>query len=242
VLAVVDDVDGDGLQDVLAGAPYADVGSVVDAGRAVVLSVGQGTVLAALHNDVDATSNRFGSFVAGLGDVSGDGLPELMVGAPYDDVGSAIDGGSFAVFALETECDDDGVTPFGGDCDDGNADLWRLPDEVRELRFAADHTSLTWSAPDEPGTDSGTLVYDTLRSGVASGFDRATCVETDGGDTSTLDGDEPDPGALFFYLVRAANDCGDGELGRWGVEAWPRVGPVCDADRSRSFPSDTDPF
>jgi hypothetical protein len=227
MLAVIDDLDGDGLQDVIAGAPYADVGGVVDAGRAVVLSVGNGTVLLSLENDADAPTNLFGWFVAGINDLSGDGLPELLVGAPYDDAAGVADGGGFAVYALETECDGDGVTPFGGDCDDTTNDLWGVPTEARMLAFAADNETMSWIAPVDSGTGTGWLVYDTLRANSSAGFDGGMCLDSAGEDMLTIDSQAPAADAAFYYLVRAINPCGAGDLGRWGIEQRPRTGVSC---------------
>ena len=66
------DVDGDGWHDVLAGSP--GVGS----GRAFVYSGRDGSRIHALAGD--AGGDRFGDAVAGMGDVTGDGLADLAVG------------------------------------------------------------------------------------------------------------------------------------------------------------------
>jgi hypothetical protein len=85
--AIVDDVDGDGLADVLLGAPAAGAagraylvhgkadGTTVDLAD-VALGMG-GFVL-----DGDGAGEDAGSSVAGVGDVNGDGLGDLLVGAP----------------------------------------------------------------------------------------------------------------------------------------------------------------
>jgi pimeloyl-ACP methyl ester carboxylesterase len=98
------------------------------------------------------------------------------------------------------------------DCDDGLTDVWATPGDVRALRFEPDRVTLTWSPPLEPGGADGTLSYDTLRSPEADDFvDPAICVESgDGSDTAATDLEEPGPGALLCYLVRARNACPDG--------------------------------
>jgi len=85
--ALVDDVDGDGLADVVLGAPAAGAagraylvhgkadGALVDLAD-VALGIG-GFVLDGAGVGEDA-----GSSVAGAGDVNGDGLGDLLVGAP----------------------------------------------------------------------------------------------------------------------------------------------------------------
>ncbi|HET6201747.1 MAG TPA: VCBS repeat-containing protein [Planctomycetota bacterium] len=86
----VGDVSGDGLGDFVAGAPwYYSAGYVLDIGLARVYSGADGSVL--LTSVGQNTEDRLGAAVAGLGDVDGDGVPDLAVGAPqyraYDPAG-----------------------------------------------------------------------------------------------------------------------------------------------------------
>ncbi len=97
-VAVVDDVDGDGVSDILVGLPGAD-GAGLDAGQARVYSGATGGILIAI--DGLQPGDRFGTSVAGLGDLNGDGLSEFAVGAPGSDVGGT-DSGSVRVFAAPT--------------------------------------------------------------------------------------------------------------------------------------------
>jgi hypothetical protein len=70
------DVNGDGVADVVSGAP----GPATDVGHAYVYSGATGKTIARLrghhHGDM------FGAAVSGAGDVDGDGVPDLLVGAP----------------------------------------------------------------------------------------------------------------------------------------------------------------
>src|SRR5690349_5343502 len=71
------DVNGDGVHDIISGAP----GSTPDApGAAIVYSGATGHVLARLHGH--SPGSNFGAAVAGIGDVNGDGRDDLLVGAP----------------------------------------------------------------------------------------------------------------------------------------------------------------
>lgn len=71
------DVDGDGWDDVIAGAPYDDdLGA--ERGLARIWSGRTGAVLRTLHGDADWY--YFGTSVAGLGDIDGDGQSEVAVG------------------------------------------------------------------------------------------------------------------------------------------------------------------
>jgi hypothetical protein len=73
------DVDGDGLPDVLIGAPRHDGPAGVEAGVARVCSGVTGDVLLVL--DGHAERARLGVSLCGLGDLNGDGRGELLVGA-----------------------------------------------------------------------------------------------------------------------------------------------------------------
>ncbi|MEZ5967143.1 MAG: integrin alpha [Planctomycetota bacterium] len=72
------DLDGDGLADVVVGGPWSDAGGT-DSGKVSLVGRG-GRVIATL---VGANpGDLFGFAVAGLGDVDGDGVEDLIVGAP----------------------------------------------------------------------------------------------------------------------------------------------------------------
>jgi tetratricopeptide (TPR) repeat protein len=71
------DVDGDGTQDVIAGAPYS--------GRAYVYSGKDGRVLLTLKAEND--SDSFGVHVSTAGDVDRDGHADVIVGAPANNAG-----------------------------------------------------------------------------------------------------------------------------------------------------------
>ncbi len=97
------------------------------------------------------------------------------------------------------------------DCDDANPDVWDLPGEAGPVQFEADAATISWA----PAAPNGlTVVYDTLRSELASDFLAAgTCVEPEGADETAFDDSTPAAGGIFHYLVRARNACGYGPLG-----------------------------
>jgi len=91
------DVNGDGLTDLIVGAPYADPGGNADAGQCyVVFGKANGTqvsladVVAGIGGFVingTSAGDTLGYSCAGAGDVNGDGLADLIVAAPLADPG-----------------------------------------------------------------------------------------------------------------------------------------------------------
>lgn len=88
------DVNGDGFDDFLVGLWQDDVNGV-NSGSARVFSGIDGSVLYTVSGD--SAGDAFGSSVACAGDVDGDGLADLVVGAWLDDV-NGTESGSARVF------------------------------------------------------------------------------------------------------------------------------------------------
>lgn len=76
------DVNADGFDDLVVGAPRADVSATItDTGRVYLLSGADGSVL--WSHDGDAPQGRLGSGIGGVGDVNGDGVPDQVAAAPF---------------------------------------------------------------------------------------------------------------------------------------------------------------
>lgn len=103
-LAGLGDCDGDGFADLLVGAPLStpDV-AAVEAGQAFVFSGADFHLLGFASGD--RHGDRFGAAVSRAPDLTGDGLPEFVVGAPLGDVVAAgntlVDAGYARVFTLD---------------------------------------------------------------------------------------------------------------------------------------------
>jgi len=123
-LAGKGDLDGDGLGDLLVGAPYAES----SAGQLYVVP---GTQLAIAETvdiaDVAATvlgeggNEKFASAIAYLGDVNGDGIDDAAVGAPGSDR-TWPDGGAVTVLAgsvdVSTDTPPEVLAVIGSEWDD----------------------------------------------------------------------------------------------------------------------------
>jgi hypothetical protein len=100
------DVDGDGLADVVIGAPYGHPNGAAYSGRSYVVFGKADTETVALATlgeagfaiDGEVAWDFSGSSVSGAGDVDGDGLDDVIVGAPGADPNGERSGRSYVVF------------------------------------------------------------------------------------------------------------------------------------------------
>ena len=90
-LARIDDIDGDGVDEIAVGAPGAPFGGATT-GRVVIVSGQTSAIMRSIVNG--QFESDFGRTVAGVSDLDGDGAGDLLVGAPLAGNGS-LSGGAF---------------------------------------------------------------------------------------------------------------------------------------------------
>jgi len=73
----------------IVGAQDADGPSKSRAGRAYIVDAGDGTVLTSLNTNNETTQGNFGAAVGVVEDVTGDGFPDVIVGAPNENPDAA---------------------------------------------------------------------------------------------------------------------------------------------------------
>ena len=121
-LAHVGDLDGDGVSDLAVGAPESDAGGKHQGAVWILFMNPDGTVKATQEISEDegglgqslSHHDEFGTALARLGDVDGDGIPDLAVSA----INHSESGGSGGDDDDNGDDDDDGGGMGGGDDDD----------------------------------------------------------------------------------------------------------------------------
>ncbi|VAW80079.1 hypothetical protein MNBD_GAMMA15-1207 [hydrothermal vent metagenome] len=105
-VADIGDVNGDGIRDLAVGAPNDDEGAD-NAGAVWVITMTADGRVDGWQKVADNTGgfngnlsadDQFGAAVAGIGDLDGDGVPDLVVGAPGDDDGGLDRGAVWVLF------------------------------------------------------------------------------------------------------------------------------------------------
>ncbi len=152
------DVNGDGFDDVVVGAPTAQVGGQAQRGQAFVFSGFDGSTLFALNGA--APFDNFGRFVAGVGDVNGDGQGDFSIGAPRANTLNGANTGRARVYSGMTGAILFGVA--GASAFESVGGTLQGVGDINNDGF--DDVILGISSDDTNGTDSGSAR-------VLSGFD-----------------------------------------------------------------------
>ena len=105
------DVNGDGFDDVIVGASYADPNGIYSGESYVVFGSDAGfdatLELSSLNGSNGfvlkgiAAYDNSGHSVSGAGDINGDGFDDLIIGAPYADSSGVYSGESYVVFGSD---------------------------------------------------------------------------------------------------------------------------------------------
>ncbi len=116
-------MNGDGIDDLIVGAPHGDDGGT-NAGEAYVIygrtETTRGTLdlstLTAAHGFIiqgDLSNDETGFSVSSAGDVNGDGIDDLIVGAPRGDDGGTDAGEAYVIYGSLTIGQPTRYSPFG---------------------------------------------------------------------------------------------------------------------------------
>ncbi len=168
-VANIGDLDGDGVSDLAVGA-YNDDGSGTDRGALHILFMNTDGSIDSTVEINDSTANgpvladddRFGHSVANIGDLDGDGVSDLAVGAHGDD-GSGSDRGAMHILFMNT----DGSIASTVEINDSTTNVPVLADDDQFAGSVANigdlngdglqDLAVSASGDDNSGTDRGAL-------------------------------------------------------------------------------------
>ncbi len=207
-LAAAGDVDGDGYADVLVGAPYNDdiAGNTGKAylitGQNLITAGTSATLAIAQHGFTgEGVNDLAGSAVASAGDVDGDGMADLLIGATGDDDGGSNAGKAYLVLAST-------VAGLGSNPSVSSADFYFTGEAAADAAGSAlagvgdidgdglDDFMVGASGNDDAGADAG-------KAYLVLGSSLAASMSLSGADSSFTGAEEGD---LLGHVVAGAGD------------------------------------
>ena len=125
-VANIGDLDGDGVKDIVAGATYDGTGGNKKGAVHIMFMESDGSVKStavindSTENGPDLTGgDQFGYSVEHLGDLDGDGVNDLAVGAINDDEGSGNNRGAIHIIFMNTDGSVDSIVEINSSTTNG---------------------------------------------------------------------------------------------------------------------------
>jgi hypothetical protein len=220
-------VDGDGVSDLLVGAPGEDA-TLTDTGSVLVYAGASGALLRKCAVPGALLREAVGTSVAALGDLDGDGVPDIAAGAPgYDVLPLGTDSGAVLVFS-GASCALLATLP--GDSTQGGAKLGQVLTSAGDLDRDGFGEILA-GVPLDPGSQgAGTGSLDVLADGV----------DCDGDGVTAQMGDCDDSDPTRFPGNAEICDCKDNDCD--GVIDGPGCAPIDPDGDSIVCTNDNCPF
>jgi hypothetical protein len=86
-IANVGDIDGRGKEDWLISAPNKGVGTAWNAGKVYLFAGEDNSLIRSFTSPLPLHTARFGYAIAGINDVNDDGVPDILIGEPFREIG-----------------------------------------------------------------------------------------------------------------------------------------------------------
>lgn len=217
-VSAVDDVNGDGIGEILVGAPQATDVLPGAAGRAYVVYGKGDTAPVALSGVLAGAGGGFamlgqpgdhlGLSTAGVGDLNGDGLPELLVGSEL------AAGGAGRAYVVQGQATPDAVLLSAVA---GGVGGWSLEGAAGEVALGRALDGIA----DLDGDGVSELVV--AAPGPAFGGDAAVHLLYGSGTTSLTLGTPPPDRGMTIPALATGDDLGwsVASLGDWNGDGWP---------------------
>jgi hypothetical protein len=196
------DVNGDGFDDVVVGAPDLD-DDKTDEGRSFLYlgSAGGLSLTPDWTAEGDRTNAEFGTSVSGAGDVNGDGLDDVIVGAEAFHHGETEEGRAFLYVGQQfVDCNGNGVNDaddiVSGTSDDCNSN--GIPDEC-DVRSGTSIDANGNGVPDECEIGTKYCAASANSTGSPADILATGSASSSTGDLRLISAPVPDQTGIFFH-------------------------------------------